>query len=391
MALSFKELLTAVPVVLRGGNVPNIVGEAGIGKSALVAEVARQMGATLFTTVVSLSEKGDLAIPVPPLTSEAYVETEKYGSLADVQYGYTHTLIEIIETAQAHPGRPILWFLDEFNRGSQAVQSELMNLVLQRQINSLVLPEEVKLVIAENPDETMTGFENADYGVVAGDAAIKDRTVRLVMKVDVADWLAWAAEEDTQKQRPHIHDLIQRYLQEDATQLYPAERGDDLNPTPRAWQRVSDNLFELLVLPEETQRALVFDLVAGDLGEVAAQRFVQFMQTNQETLTPMDIFVSQPWGPVVPEKVMQTYRGLPEVQKLALLKSTLVAIDVAQPDNAGRFAQILTATAKDGQYAIVKQLAAGDVLEKLYDADDESAKALYQLITKVAAYDLSED
>ena len=34
MALSFKELLTAVPVVLRGGNVPNIVGEAGIGKSA---------------------------------------------------------------------------------------------------------------------------------------------------------------------------------------------------------------------------------------------------------------------------------------------------------------------------------------------------------------------
>jgi hypothetical protein len=391
MALSFKELLTAVPVVLRGGNVPNIVGEAGIGKSALVAEVARQMGATLFTTVVSLSEKGDLAIPVPPLTSEAYVETEKYGSLADVQYGYTHTLIEIIETAQAHPGRPILWFLDEFNRGSQAVQSELMNLVLQRQINSLVLPEEVKLVIAENPDETMTGFENADYGVVAGDAAIKDRTVRLVMKVDVADWLAWAAEEDTQKQRPHIHDLIQRYLQEDATQLYPAERGDDLNPTPRAWQRVSDNLFELLVLPEETQRALVFDLVAGDLGEVAAQRFVQFMQTNQETLTPMDIFVSQPWGPVVPEKVMQTYQGLPEVQKLALLKSTLVAIDVAQPDNAGRFAQILTATAKDGQYAIVKQLAAGDVLEKLYGADDESAKALYQLITKVAAYDLSED
>ena len=174
MALSFQELVTAVPLVLRGGNVPNIVGEAGIGKSALVAEIARQMGATLFTTVVSLSEKGDLAIPVPPLTSDAYVETAQYGSLADVKYGYTHTLIEIIETAQAHPGKPIIWFLDEFNRGSQAVQSELMNLVLQRQINSLILPSEVKLVIAENPDETMAGFENADYGVVAGDAAIKD-------------------------------------------------------------------------------------------------------------------------------------------------------------------------------------------------------------------------
>ena len=115
-----------------------------------------------------------------------------------MKYGYTHTLIEIIETAQAHPGKPIFGSWMSLTVGL-AIQSELMNLVLQRQINSLVLPSEVKLVIAENPDETMTGFENADYGVVAGDAAIKDRTVRLVMKVDVAvDWLAWAAEEDTQ-------------------------------------------------------------------------------------------------------------------------------------------------------------------------------------------------
>ncbi|MCG5037248.1 hypothetical protein MAA39_13570 [Lactiplantibacillus plantarum] len=58
MALSYQALLTAVPVVLKAGNVPNIVGEAGIGKSALVAEVAKRMGAQLYTTVVSLSEKG---------------------------------------------------------------------------------------------------------------------------------------------------------------------------------------------------------------------------------------------------------------------------------------------------------------------------------------------
>ena len=32
MALSYQALLTAVPVVLKAGNVPNIVGEAGIGK-----------------------------------------------------------------------------------------------------------------------------------------------------------------------------------------------------------------------------------------------------------------------------------------------------------------------------------------------------------------------
>ena len=36
MSLTYQQLLTAVPLILRGGNVPNIVGEAGIGKSALV-------------------------------------------------------------------------------------------------------------------------------------------------------------------------------------------------------------------------------------------------------------------------------------------------------------------------------------------------------------------
>ena len=105
----------------------------------------------------------------------------------------------------------------------------------------------------------------------------------------------------------------------------------------------------------------------------------------------MDIFVSQPWGPEVPEQVMTKFVSLPEVQKLALLKSTLAAIDIAQDDNAGRFTQILTATAKDGQYAVVKQLAAGNLLEQLYSSTGDHAKELYDVITKVAAYDLSED
>lgn len=55
MALTYQQLLTAVPVVLDAGSVPNIVGDAGIGKSALVREIAANLNAALFTTVVSLS------------------------------------------------------------------------------------------------------------------------------------------------------------------------------------------------------------------------------------------------------------------------------------------------------------------------------------------------
>lgn len=379
MALSFNELLTAVPLVLRAGNVPSIVGEAGIGKSTLVARIAEQMQAQLFTTVVSLSEKGDLAIPVPPLTESAFVQTNQYGELADVKYGYTHTLIEIIQAAEQHPGQPIIWFLDEFNRGSQAVQSELMNLVLQRQINTLSLPNEVHLVIAENPDDTMAGFENANYGVVAGDAAIKDRTVRLVMKVDVSDWLAWAQGNDTTNDRQMVHPLVQQYIAEDATRLYPVQRGADLNPTPRAWQRLSDNLYELAQLDNaDLWQQLLFDLAAGDLGDIAAQDFVHFVQRQQQAqITVQDLFAND---------MQVEFKELPEVEKVGLLKAAHYQLDLAQPELAAKYTNYLQLVAKDGQYALVKDLAIGNLLERLYEQTDSAVQTLYDLITEVASY-----
>ena len=109
MSLTYQELLVTLPALLEAGSVPNLVGEAGIGKSALVAEVAKRMGATLLTTVVSLAEKGDLALPVPPLTKDSLVTTSRFGTLADVKYGYSTTLLTLLKEAEARPGQPIIW------------------------------------------------------------------------------------------------------------------------------------------------------------------------------------------------------------------------------------------------------------------------------------------
>lgn len=373
MSLSYQQLLVAVPLVLQGGNVPNIVGEAGIGKSALVVAVASQMQAKLFTTVVSLSEKGDLVMPIPPLTANAFVMTSRYGELADVKYGYTHTLIEIIAQAEAHPGQPILWFLDEFNRGSQAVQSELMNLVLQRQINSLQLPAEVQIILAENPDSDMPGFEESNYAVMAGDAAIKDRTTRLVMCVDVADWLQWAKTEVAG--RPVIHPLVTAYIATTPDTLFPRERGADLNPTPRAWQRVSDNLYELEKLAPKMADQLIFDIVAGDLGTLHAQLFVQYWREQGTTLSMAELFA--------PDFKGTQFNDLSEVTKIALLKQALLEVTLTDASNATRFKQLLEAAAPDSRYVVVKAISR-ELLNELYNAKSHSTEELYQLISEVA-------
>lgn len=348
MALTYQQLLTAVPLVLRAGNVPNIVGDAGIGKSALVEDVARQMSAQLYTTVVSLSEKGDLAIPVPPLTSDSFVETKDYGRLANVQYGYAETLIRIIQFAEEHPGQPIIWFLDEFNRGSQAVQSELMNLVLQRRINSLRLPAQVKMIIAENPDSTMAGFNDREYDVAVGDAAINDRTVRLVMATSTTEWLEWA-----RHRQPAINALVIKYLDSHPDRLMMVANSpeSDLEPTPRAWERVSTNLDELQKLPRETQEQLAGDLFSGDLGATVGESFAQFFLAQGSELT-LEVVQTTADG-------QRQFKTADEAVKVELLREWLnqpgdYSLDADQ--GAAVFLKLLRSISADGQVAVAKSV-----------------------------------
>ncbi|UQS86629.1 ATP-binding protein [Nicoliella spurrieriana] len=375
MALSYQQLLTAVNVVISGGNVPNIVGDAGIGKSALVADLARQNNAKLFTTVVSLSEKGDLAIPVPPLTADSFVQTKQYGKLADVQFGYSHQLIEIIQFAERHPEVPIYWFLDEFNRGSQGVQSELMNLVLQRSINSLKLPEQVHIIIAENPDATMSDFADRDYHVVSGDDAIKDRTVRLVMRTDINDWLNWATTTHS------IHPRIIDYLTEHPEMLSTKVSGDDLFPTPRAWERLSNNYQQLLKLSSSERQAIQLDVFAGDIGTQTAVALQTFLNQADQQVVSRDVFTSE-WS-----DARTQFMALDQVGRVAVIKAALERNQGLEPPFVERLDQLLQLINPDGQYACGLALVTdSNKLAALYkNAQNGTAgfKALYQRLEQI--------
>lgn len=374
--LSFQQLKQAIPVVLEAGHVPAIVGEAGIGKSALITDIATQMHAKLFTTVVSLSEKGDLAIPVPPLTDRAFISTSQYGELADIKFGYTHTLIEIIKWAEQYPAQPIIWFLDEFNRGSQAVQSELMNLVLQRQINSIRLPDQVYLILAENPDATMAGFETSDYGVTIGDAAINDRTVRLVMTANSYDWLNWAAQND------QINASVRRFIAENPNLLAPVDHDADLYPTPRAWQRVSDNLNALKKLPSETQKQLRLDLISGDLGVTVGRQFEQFLIQADSGLTVSELYSSD-------KTVLQRFSQAAIDQQQTMMTQLIAQDDdypLTDPSHASRFDELLKLMPIDGQYAVILKISGvTNLLERLFESakNQPAVQQLYDQITSI--------
>lgn len=379
MSLTYQTCLQAVEVVLASGS----VGEAGIGKSALVADLAAKRHAKLFTTVVSLVEKGDLVIPVPPLTTDSFVQTDDYGSLADVQFGYSHTLVAMIRQAEAHPDQEIIWFLDEFNRGTQAVQSELMNLVLQRQINTLKLPRQVHLILAENPDATMAGFEQSHYGVTPGDAAIADRTTRLILRADTPSWLDWATAEVAGQ--PRIDPLVTAYLAENPGDLYVATTGtmadDDLQPTPRAWERVSRALRQVDRENLWGHLEMLTAILQGNLGITVGMAFAGYISEQRPGLTVEQAFQA--------EDAVATFTDLVPAQQQQILQLCLAAgadwpLTVAA--NARRFTELLEVCPPDGQFAVAQLMAdEPDLLEQLADQVSmmPAVAGLYQLLTKI--------
>ena len=56
-------------------------------------------------------------------------------------------------------------FIDEINRAEHAVQQELMNLILNREINGFLLDDRVRIIAAMNPEDSF------DYQTIDMDPA----------------------------------------------------------------------------------------------------------------------------------------------------------------------------------------------------------------------------
>lgn len=363
MALGFTKTMQAVDLIENSGAVANIVGLAGIGKSALVNQLAEQNHAKLFTTVVSLSEKGDLAIPVPPLTDKSFIETDNYGTLADVKFGYSHTIIEIIKYAEANPDIKIYWFLDEFNRGTSDVQSELMNLVLQRRINSVVLPKQVNIIIAENPYNT-----DRNYEVYASDDAITDRTVRVNMQTDVNDWLKWA--NDTQ-----INQQVINFISENPTFL---DRGnDEIKPTPRSWHRVSNIVNQA---NDDYDQDVLIEIVSGNVGPSIAETFIKYI--NQSYDNKIDLSDDL-------REVIDKLSNQDEITKQSLVSEYVKSLSTLSDDICHRLEMFINLLSADGQYAIARKMINdndSEVINDLYSMVETSvdAKRLYDKLAQIS-------
>ena len=264
--MNFIDTLTSADLVLATETVPLIVGESGIGKTDLAKELARQKNWSLITIDANLLKEGEIG-GLPTVKDNTTV------------YAVHHKLKEL-EKAAAQ-GETVLLFIDEINRCEHAVQQELMNLILNREINGFTLPPTVKILAAMNPSGKY-GAEY-DYQVVDMDAAQENRFVWLYMEPDYHQWLDWAAEAGLETKVIEFIATFPEYLHK--------TNESDLRATPRSYERISSIYKIYQENAASISRSVLLNVIRGNVGRLIAEEFVSFVESNYEPLlTYEDIF-----------------------------------------------------------------------------------------------------
>ena len=183
------------------GKIPvaiNVEGEAGIGKTSTILQVASEMG--LNCRKISLSqieEIGDL-VGFPHKEFEVEKEgTTKWvpESMLNTYVGYhykptgnkrmTHAAPEWIQGL----GDGGILILDDYTRADSRFMQSAMEIIDRQEYISWKLPKDWHVILTTNPD-------SGDYLVSSLDIAQKTRFITVNLKFDIECWAKWAEDNE---------------------------------------------------------------------------------------------------------------------------------------------------------------------------------------------------
>ncbi|MER0280219.1 ATP-binding protein [Clostridioides difficile] len=290
--MNFIDTLKSVDLILSTGEVPLIVGESGIGKTALAKKLAEENNWSLVVIDGNLLKEGEIGgLP----TIESYVGVNSNGYKIEKKttvYAVHNKLREIDE--EISKGKSVLLFIDEINRCEHTVQQELMNLILNREINGYKLHDDVKILAAMNPSSKYGS--DFDYQVVDMDAAQENRFVWLNMESEHTQWLKWAVDEGIEREVVEFISTFPEYLHK--------INEDDVRATPRSYERVSKIYKVYKEKNNSIPRAVFLNVIKGNIGKVIAEEFISFIESDSKPLISYeDVFLGESMDDSIIERV----------------------------------------------------------------------------------------
>lgn len=236
-----------------------LTGEAGIGKSSIVKQVADELKMDMRDVRAAQLDAVDIR-----------------GLPAKNGNGNVHWLIpEFLPTK----GAGIL-FLDELNRAPQLVQNACLQLALDRKIGEYTLPKDWIVVAAGNADTSR--------GVQRMSEALSSRFVHATVVANVDEFATWAASTGV---RPEVVAFIK--FRPDLLHKYDPKSTEKAFPNPRSWFFASE------FLDEGLEDDIEHEVYSGIVGAGAAGEFVGFLKIYR-SLPNLDDIIKNPKTAKVP-------------------------------------------------------------------------------------------
>ncbi len=267
---SLKEARTALEHCFENKQVPCMIGEAGIGKTHLMRQIAEdKKWDSVFMYLAHLEREDIGGIPYP-------------SGNGNMSYEF---LCEKSIKAVIDNKRPTLICLDEWNRGEKSVMNAAFTLMEDRRFGSYKLPDSVYIVSAMNPSEANYMVNEAEK-----DPAFRRRLVMLAVQSNPGAFLEHA------RGRGNFHALVVEYIESQPQALMDAGARDagKVYSNPAAWEKISDGL---KVLDAQHADMLKVERMmniwgSGIIGMGSMAQFVDYLKDNATAIHSLDILTA---------------------------------------------------------------------------------------------------
>lgn len=256
--ITSKQLKQALKYCINAKLPAFVWGPPGAGKSAVVAEMANEMGGKLFDIRLSQIEQTDLR-GMPFFDHES--KTMKWAHPVDLP---TH------EEAANYPY--VFLFLDEMNSAAPSIMASAYQLILDRKIGTYTLPDNCVVIAAGNRE----GDRGVTYKMPK---PLSNRFVHFEMRVDFDSWNEWAI-------GAGIHPDIVGFLNfsKNSLNTFNPKSPENAFATPRSWEYVSK------LLDAEIDDGIAMDIISGTIGDGLAISFDAHRKLARDLPNPTEIF-----------------------------------------------------------------------------------------------------
>ena len=245
-------------------------GATGIGKSAIVAKISKEIKLPLIDVRGSTMSEGDT------------------GGYPDIEGMKTNGVMTFCMPAWFVRAckEPVVLFLDELNRSLPAVQQSFFQIVLDRQLGN----DENGMPYNLHPETRVFAAVNhgSEYDVNDIDPALLRRFWSVDIDADLDGWVKWAFSNN-------INDLIIEFLRTRSAHFSPKaskfEPGT-VFPTPASWTRLDESFRFLgldLLTSGKADKTYIYSIASGFVGIPAAIEFADYVEKYEVNVSIEDV------------------------------------------------------------------------------------------------------